>query len=143
MNKKAEVFKAYLDKKDIKCFTVEELADDQLNSVIFRSSIEVEGQSLPTVVILDSSIYSMIRVQIAGNVLREDNEVGMITQLNKLNRQYKVFKYYLSEDGSVFLDSCVLNRGSNLEPEMIYTVLDVIINHLNEEYKNIMKLIWS
>lgn len=43
MNKKAEDFKKYLETKAITCFTVEEIDDDQLNTVVFRSTIEVEG----------------------------------------------------------------------------------------------------
>ena len=62
MNKKAESFKKYLDDNKIKSFTVDEIADDQLNSVVFRSNIEINGQQLPTIVVLDSSIYGMVRV---------------------------------------------------------------------------------
>ena len=61
MNKKAEDFKKYLETKAITCFTVEEIDDDQLNTVVFRSTIEVEGVQLPTIIILDSSIYGMVR----------------------------------------------------------------------------------
>ena len=59
MNKKAEDFKKYLETKAITCFTVEEIDDDQLNTVVFRSTIEVEGVQLPTIIILDSSIYGI------------------------------------------------------------------------------------
>ena len=38
MNKKAEDFKKYLETKAITCFTVEEIDDDQLNTVVFRST---------------------------------------------------------------------------------------------------------
>ena len=38
MNKKAEDFKKYLETKAITCFTVEEIDDDQLNTVVFRGS---------------------------------------------------------------------------------------------------------
>ena len=143
MNKKAEVFKNYLDEKKITCFTVDEIPDDQLNTVVFRSYIEVEGQQLPTIIILDSSIYGIIRVKIADKVLKEDNETALYKELNKLNRQYKVFKYYFAEDGSLFLDSCLLHRDGEADGDMIYTVLDVIVKHLVSEYKNLMKLIWA
>ena len=38
MNKKAENFKKYLDDKDIKAFTVDEIKDDQFQTVVFRSA---------------------------------------------------------------------------------------------------------
>ena len=56
MNKKAELFQDYLKEKQITAFTVDEIKDDALNTVVFRSHIDVGGNQLPTLVILDSSI---------------------------------------------------------------------------------------
>lgn len=92
MNKKAEAFIKYLDDKKITCFAIEQISEDKLNTVVFRSHIVVEGQRLPTLVILDS---------------------------------------------------CLLCQNGRLEGDMIYTVLDVIIKHLEKEYKKIMQLIWQ
>ena len=143
MNKKAAAFKKYLDEKQIACFAIEEVADDKLNTAVFRSQIDVEGQQLPTIIILDSSIYGIIRVKIASSALNENNEAVLMKRLNELNRQYKIFKYYFADDGSLFLDSYVLNNSGQVDGDMIYTVLDVIIKHLNAEYKNLMRLIWA
>lgn len=85
----------------------------------------------------------MLRVQLAANAVNESNEVAILREINKVNRQYKVFKYYLTDDGSLFLDSCLLCQNGMLEGDMIYTVLDVIIKHLEKEYKRIMQLIWQ
>ena len=57
MNKKAEDFKKYLETKAITCFTVEEIDDDQLNTVVFRSTIEVEGVQLPTIIIRQQHLW--------------------------------------------------------------------------------------
>ena len=74
MNKKAENFKKYLDEKDIKAFTVDEIKDDQFQTVVFRSAADINGNRLPLIVILDTSIYGMIRVLVAPKVLHDDNE---------------------------------------------------------------------
>lgn len=137
MNKKAEAFIKYLDNNKITCFAIEQISEDKLNTVVFRSHIVVEGQRLP------SSIYGMLRVQLAANAVNESNEVAILREINKVNRQYKVFKYYLTDDGSLYLDSCLLCQNGRLEGDMIYTVLDVIIKHLEKEYKRIMQLIWQ
>lgn len=142
MNKKAEIFQNYLEERKITAFQVQEL-DDELNTVVFRSNIEIEGQQLPTLVILDSSIYGMIRVRVANAALKEGNEVELVKVINALNAQYKVFKYYFADDGALILDSCVLEKNDELDGDMIYTILDVIIKHLQEEYKNVMKKIWA
>ena len=143
MNKKAQIFQEYLEEKKITCFNMQEVEGDMLNTVVFRSVIDVEGQQLPTLVILDSSIYAMIRVRVANAALKESSEAELLKAINKINSQYKIFKYYFADDGALILDSYLLQRQEELDCEMIYTVLDIIIKHLTAEYKNIMKLIWA
>ena len=143
MNKKAQIFQEYLQEKNITCFQVQEVPNDELNTVVFRSSIEVEGQQLPTLVITDSSIYTMIRVRVANASLKEGNETELLKAIGKLNSHYKIFKYYFAEDGALILDSYLLEKPEELDGDMVYTVLDIIVKHLLAEYKNIMKAIWA
>ena len=143
MNKKAQIFQEYLQEKNITCFRVQEVPNDELNTVVFRSSIEVEGQQLPTLVITDSSIYTMIRVRVANAALKEGNETELLKAIGKLNSHYKIFKYYFAEDGALILDSYLLEKPEELDGDMVYTVLDIIVKHLLAEYKNIMKAIWA
>ena len=60
MNKRANAFKAYLSEKGIEAFQIDEVADDALNTVVFRSTFEINGLNLPLLIILDSSIFGMI-----------------------------------------------------------------------------------
>ena len=143
MNKKAQIFQEYLEEKKITCFEVQVIENDALNTVVFRSAIDVEGQQLPTLVILDSSIYAMIRVRVANAALKEENKTALVEAINKINSQYKIFKYYFADDGALILDSYILSRQEELDCDMVYTVLDIIVKHLTAEYKNIMKLIWA
>ncbi len=143
MNKKAELFQNYLQDRNINCFQVQEIPEDQLGTVVFRSTIAVEGQELPTLVILDNSIYSMIRVRVANAALKAGNELELSKAINKINAQYKIFKYYFAEDGALILDAYVLSKPEEIDGDMVYTVLDVIVKHLLAEYKNIMKLVWA
>lgn len=143
MNKKAEAFKNYLDERKITCFTVDEIKDDALNSVVFRSNIEINGQQLPTIVVLDSSIYGMVRVLVAPRVLNGANEAALLKELNRLNKSYKSFKYYFDDSGSLVLDCCILFKAGEADGDLIYTMFDVIIRHLNDEYKKLMQLIWK
>ena len=143
MNKKAQIFQENLQEKNITCFQVQEVPNDELNTVVFRSSIEVEGQQLPTLVITDSSIYTMIRVRVANAALKEGNETELLKAIGKLNSHYKIFKYYFAEDGALILDSYLLEKPEELDGDMVYTVLDIIVKHLLAEYKNIMKAIWA
>lgn len=143
MNKKAELFKAFLDERKINVFQMLEVPNDQLNTVVFRSNIEVEGQKLETVLLLDNSIYNIIRVRVADGALKAANEVALIKAINEMNAKYKVFKYYFVEGGNLILDACVPSRAGEIDPEMLLTVMDVIVKHLAEDYKEIMKTIWA
>lgn len=143
MNSKAESFKAYLNEKNITSFTIDEIKNDQLNSVVFRSNIEINGQQLPTIVILDSSIYGMIRVLVAPKVLNDKNEAGLLKEINVLNKAYKSFKYYFDNEGSLILDCCVLLKEDSADGNLLYTMFEVIIKNLSNEYKKLMQLIWK
>ena len=143
MNKKAELFQAYLKEKNITAFTVDEIKDDALNTVVFRSHIDVSGSQIPTLVILDSSIYCMIRLLIAPQALHDDNKAALLELMNGYNKKYKSFKYYLDDAGNLVMDTCVLFKDGEADGDMIYTMFNVIINHLNESYKEIMKAVWQ
>lgn len=143
MNKRAEAFKKYLDEKEIVAFQLDEVKDDQLNTVVFRSAVDINGTQIPTVVILDDSIYGMIRLLIAPKAVKEDNEVALLKLLNTYNKTYKSFKYYLDDEGSIILDTCLLFREDGTDGDMIYAMFDVLINHLSESYKDLMKAVWA
>ena len=142
MNKKAASFKKYLEAKNITCFQAEELPQDKLNTVAFRSSVEVEGQRLPLVLLLDSSIYCMVRVLVASRVLKQENEAALLQAVNALNSRYKAFKYYLNGEGSLVLDSCIMMPVGEADGDLIYTALGVILRHLQKEYRPLMQQIW-
>lgn len=143
MNKKAELFQNYLDEKKITAFQVQELKDEGLDTVIFNSRIVVDGQELPTLLITDNSIYSLIRVRVANAALKKGNETELRKVIDQLNARYKVFKYYFVDDGALILDAALVSKPDEIDGDMVYTLFDVIIKHLEEEYKGLMKTIWS
>ncbi len=106
MNKKAEKFEKMLKDNKIECFQKEEVKDE-LNSVLFRSFMEIEGLQLPVVVILDDSIYSIFRTLVIGKGVNEKNKNDVVNVVNTLNSTYKSFKYIVSENGEIIFDVCV------------------------------------
>ena len=69
MNNRAEAFKKFLEEKNINSFQVNEFKNNEFNTVVFRSNLDIKGQKLPVLVILDDSIYGMIRVFVAAKAL--------------------------------------------------------------------------
>ena len=147
MNTKAKVFKKYLKEKEIKVFQVEELPEDEHNTVVFSSHIVVEGQQLPTLVILDDSAFSVIRVLVLNNALTQDNEMKVMYMANTQNMNYKPFKLFFDRNGALIMDVCMTTPGEKEKDfetlgDEIYGMLDLVIKFMGENYRNWMKEIW-
>lgn len=147
MNIKAEAFSKYLEEKKIEAFQVEEIADDAQHTVVYRSHVVVEGQQLPTLVLLDDSVFSMIRVQISPNARTEENELAVLRLASEQNMKFKPFKLYFDQSGALILDICLLTPGNEEKDferlgDEIYGMFDVLIKFLEENYRGWMKEIW-
>lgn len=144
MNQKAEKFQQYLDQREEKAFTPEEIQDDSFHTVVFRSFAEVQGNRLPLMIVLDDSIYGIVRLLVAPKARHDENETKLLQKMNEYNRQYKCFKYYFDEEGNLLLDTCILFKDDEaVDGELIYAVLNVMLQHLNENYKSLMQVIWD
>ena len=140
MNKNAEAFKAYLDKNGIKVFEAEELEGANQRTTVFRSYITTEGQQLPTIVILDESVFALIRVQISPRALTKANQLELLKMVNEESASYKPFKLYLNRDGDLLLDVCLVIEDE-LKGDTVYTLFSVIVNYLDANYRKLMKCI--
>lgn len=141
MNTKSEKFTKMLKKHKITCFN-EETIKDELNTVLFRSVMEIEGQRLPLVVILDDSIYVMCRVLVAGKCLNAKNRIEVGNFINKLNSNYKSFKFYATDAGEIVMDTCIPTTVEQFEPDMVRALIDLAVKCLEENYRPLMKLVW-
>ena len=142
MNTKAQKYSDFLKANEIKAFEVQEV-ENEMHSVLYRSFMEVSGQNLPTMLVLDDSIYVMLQVRVAAGVVKEANRAAVVEHLNQLNEKYKVFKYYVNEAGDIVIESCIPSTDDSFVPEMVNAVIDVILKHLVEEYPQMMKIVWA
>ena len=142
MNKKAEIFNAMLAENKIEAFHTEEL-EDEFHTVLYRSGMEIQGQYLPTILILDDSIYTLVRVVIASRVVTAENKTQVENYIDGVNQHYKIFKYYTTEEGDLVIDCCVPSSDEHFDSNLIRTILDVILKHLEESYKETMKAVWA
>ena len=142
MIKKAEDFKRYLENSKLTAFQMEEISNDANGTVVFRTHVTIKGQQLPSALILDNSIFAMIRVQISPQALTTENEVALAKILNAENAKYKPFKLFLNENGDLMLDVCMINKADEIDPQAIFAMYNIVINYLETSYRNIMKAIW-
>ncbi len=139
---KSEKFDAFLSDNKINCFAKEQIANE-MHSVVYRAHMEISGQNLPTMIVLDDSIYTMIQVRVGAGIINSGNRESVLAHLNELNKKYKVFKYYEGDNGDICLDSCITTTDDGFEAPIIHTVLDVILKHLTEEYPVLMRKVWG
>ena len=139
-NTKALDFQEFLMENNIGVFSSETL-DDDYNTVIFRSKIETHGQLLPMAIIIDMSIFTVIRTQIVTGV-EKARRPAMKESLNSLNERFKIFKYYLRDDGTLMLDVCLPFVDETFDSKMIQLMLSVIVQHLEAVYQDIMAEVW-
>lgn len=138
MNNKAAKFQDYLTANNITGFNHEEFNDD-FHTVMFRSRIVIKGQEVPMAIILDDSIYRIIRVQLVSSV---ENSAKVVEYLNKLNAKYKSYKFYLTQQNDLILDSCIMGKDED-ESEVIIAILNNLIKQMQDEYSDLMNVVWG
>ena len=142
MNLKATKFTNFINERNINVFQMQEI-DGDMHPVVYRSAMEVGGQNLPTMLVIDDSIYVMLQVRVGAGLVKESNKAAVMEHMNSLNENYKVFKYYANENGDIVIESCIPNTDEEFMPELVHAVIDVVLKHLNEEYPKLMKTVWS
>ena len=138
---KAEKFQAFLKDNDINYFESQTLSDE-FHTTIFRSRIEAKGQIMPMAIFIDDSIFTIIRTQVATGI-NEKNVDSIKSHLNMLNAEYKIFKYYLREDGNIYLDICVPFVDETFDSRMIQTLLPILVQQLETVYEDLMAVVWA
>ena len=142
MNLKAQKFTNFINERNINVFQMQEL-DGDMHPVVYRSAMEVGGQNLPTMLVIDESIYVMLQVRVGAGLVKESNKAAVMEHMNSLNENYKVFKYYANNNGDIMIESCIPTTDEEFMPELVHAVIDVVLKHLNEEYPKLMKTVWS
>ena len=142
MNLKAQKFSNFINERNINVFQIQDLEGD-MHPVVYRSAMEVGGQNLPTMLVIDDSIYVMLQVRVGAGLVKDSNRAAVMAHMNRLNENYKVFKYYANENGDIVIESCIPTTDEEFMPELVHAVIDVVLKHLNEEYPKLMKTVWS
>ena len=140
MNSKAQMFQDYLQKNEKNMFFRRDL-ENEFHTSVFSSNFGIEKDSLPMAIVLDDTTYSMIQVQILADALKFNNDKYILRILNKWNCNLKLFKYVLDDEGNVVLTSCLLNKVNEADGDKIFAVLDVMLQYITDDYKNIMQVL--
>ena len=92
--------------------------------------------------ILDESVFALVRVQISPKAVTESNQLELLKLVNEESASYKPFKLYLNQAGDLMLDVCLV-VDEELKGDTVYMLFSVIINYLDANYRKFMKCIWQ
>ena len=142
INPKTLKLKEFLEANKIECFQVEE-RNDENETAVFRSLMQVKGQTLPFAVLLDKSVYALLQVQLAPAIIKGEVLGKVAAYLNEMNNNYRVFKFVVTNEGDLLLNACVVSKDDNFDPALVNAIIAETVKFLEAEYASIMAKIWK
>ncbi len=142
INPKTLKLKEFLEANKIECFQIEE-RNDENETAVFRSLMQVKGQTLPFAVLLDKSVYALLQVQLAPAIIKGEVLGKVAAYLNEMNNNYRVFKFVVTNEGDLLLNACVVSKDDNFDPALVNAIIAETVKFLEAEYASIMAKIWK
>ena len=142
MADKVEKMQQFLADNKIECFDVQKLEDER-HTTIFRSRMEVKGQLLPMAVLMDDSVYVILQVQIAPQVVDEAKLAELAGAINNMNNNVRPFKFTVSDRGDFMLNACITAENNTFNPVLLNAIMGEALKFLEAQYANIMEVIWK
>lgn len=142
INEKATKFQTFLSENKLSYFS-SEIRNDELNTVLFRTELPINGSNLPLLLFTDDSIYTMIKILIVPNGVNENNKEAILEKINKLNLQYKIFKYTITDDNDIVLDISLPAVPEHFDERLVMSIIDIAVKHLVDEYPSLMHVVWA
>lgn len=90
---------------------------------------------------MDDSAFSIHVLAITTTSIDEKVIPAVLKELNTLNQDYKVSKYYVStEDNNIYMDVSVPALTEQFDPTVVVNLLEVVQPHLDAVHKGILKV---
>lgn len=132
MNPKSLLFDKFLKEEEIISFERKDF-DDEDGTVVYRSYIKSPLWDMPLFVILDNSIYSVVRLVLGPEKVTAQNMNALNALINRDNATYKNYKLYIDEqDSSLYLDCVYMCGDAAFEPALMYALMSSIVDYIPE-----------
>ena len=115
---------------------------DDLNTVVYHGRLDVHEHSLPVFIVVDDSAFTYVRIAITTTSIDKKVIPAVLKELNTLNQDYKISKYYVSsEDNNIYMDVSIPCLNEQFDPTVVVNLmLEVIQPHLDTVHKDILKV---
>ena len=142
INAKTAKLKEFFAENKIECFQVEE-RNDENETAVFHSLMQVKGQTLPFAILLDKSVYGLLQVRLAPEIIKGDVLAKVATYLNEMNNNYRVFKFVVTNEGDLLLNACIVSKDDAFDPALVNAIIAETVKFLEAEYASIMAKVWE
>ena len=142
INAKTAKLKEFFAENKIECFQVEE-RNDENETAVFHSLMQVKGQTLPFAILLDKSVYGLLQVRLAPEIIKGDVLAKVATYLNEMNNNYRVFKFVITNEGDLLLNACIVSKDDAFDPALVNAIIAETVKFLEAEYASIMAKVWE
>ena len=142
INPKTLKLKEFLEENKIECFQIEE-RNDENETAVFHSLMQVKGQTLPFAILLDKSVYGLLQVRLAPEIIKGEVLAKVATYLNEMNNNYRVFKFVITNEGDLLLNACIVSKDDAFDPALVNAIIAETVKFLEAEYASIMAKVWE
>ncbi len=139
--RKVEAFKEYLTARKVEGLIEQDWGVEGVTA--FRSNLNAAGQQLPFILTFDDSVYTLMQILVVTKAKKEENEVALLKFVNRMNRDYTMLKYLINPEDDLVLTVSIPAGADKFDPSLVIGILDEVIKHLDEEFRNIMKVVWK
>ena len=142
INAKTAKLKDFFAENKIECFQVEE-RNDENETAVFHSLMQVKGQTLPFAILLDKSVYGLLQVRLAPEIIKGEVLAKVAIYLNEMNNNYRVFKFVITNEGDLLLNACIVSKDDAFDPALVNAIIAETVKFLEAEYASIMAKVWE
>ena len=140
MLKKAESLYKYLAEQNIGNFNVQEL-DNEQQSVIFQSTFPLDKNLMPVGIIVDTTIFTIIRIKLVENLLDDRNILEAYRCITKANGRNKIAKYYITPDMTIYVDACIPQEEPVFSPKLVVDILHLMLQNIRQELPILLEML--
>ncbi len=129
-NKKSILFDEYIEKEQFDCFERNEMHDED-DTVVYRTYVQTEFGDIPVFVLLDATIYSIVRFVVGPSLITDNNRQDVMQFINEENSKYKSFKYYIEDsENTLYLDVVYMGQASVFSPSLLYALMKQVVEYI-------------
>lgn len=140
VERKTQLFQEFLDTRKISGFA-KQYAGENGEVVIYRSNLGVKDASIPFMILLDNSVYTLMQFELAAGAVKKESREKLALYFNDLNNQYRMLKFTEDDAGNVILSVSIPAGADKFDSDLVIALVDQVKALLTEELDNLKKKI--